>query len=67
MRIVLGVLGIVGIALAVMYFTIPADHLPVPHFLGHDAGLHATHAKHGILALVAGIACLFLAWRQSPA
>jgi len=66
MRALLGILGIVGIVLAALYFTMPADQLPLPGILGHDPGLHAVHMKHGAAALVVGLVCLFLAWRQSP-
>jgi hypothetical protein len=65
MRALLGILGIVGIVLAALYFTMPADQLPLPGILGHDPGLHAVHMKHGAAALVVGLVCLFLAWRQS--
>jgi len=67
MRPLLGIVGIVGIALAAVYFTMPADRLPLPNFLGHDPALHVVHFKHGAVALVVGLVCLFLAWRQSPA
>lgn len=67
MRAVLGILGIVAIALAIAYFTVPADSLPLPALLGHDPGLHVVHFKHGIVALVVGLLCLFLAWRRSSA
>jgi len=66
MRALLGVLGIAAVVLALVYFTMPADRLPLPDVLGHDPSLHVTHVKHGIAALVVGLGCLFLAWRQSP-
>jgi len=67
MRVLLGILGIVGIVLAAIYFTMPADQLPLPDFLGHNPGLHVVHFKHGIVALLVGLVCLFLARRQSAA
>jgi len=67
MRAFLGILGIVAVALAIVYFTMPADTLPLPALLGRDPGLHVIHFKHGLVALVVGLVCLFLAWRQSSA
>ncbi|HYV56794.1 MAG TPA: hypothetical protein VE911_04575 [Candidatus Nitrosopolaris sp.] len=64
MRLVLAVAGIVGIVLAVMYFTMPAASLPLPDALGHQAGSQAVHVKHGVAALLAGIVCLVLARRR---
>jgi len=64
MRLVLSLAGIVGIVLAVMYFTMPAASLPLPDALGHQAGSQAMHVKHGVAALLAGIACLVLARRR---
>ena len=64
MRIVLFIAGIVGIALAVMYFMIPAASLPLPDALGHQAGSQAIHIKHGVAAALAGIVCLVLARRR---
>ena len=66
MRALLAVLGIAGIALAAIYLTVPADRLPLPNALGHDPALHVVHFKHGVVALVLGAACLFLAWRTPP-
>jgi hypothetical protein len=63
MRIIFGLLGIVGLVLAVMYFTMPSSSLPLPDALGHQAGSSTIHAKHGILALVVGVGCLVVAYR----
>jgi hypothetical protein len=54
-------LGIVLIAIAVVYWTEPARSLP-GFFPGHEAGSGHHHAKHGIAAFLLGIACFVFAW-----
>ena len=62
--IVGGILGVVFIILAVVYFITPAQSLP--GFLpGHEAGVMTKHIKHGIGSLVLGLACFAFAWFQS--
>ena len=57
MKLVLTVLGIVLLMVAAVYFVMPADQLP--GFLpGHEAGVAKIHAKHGIVAGVAGLVLL---------
>ena len=57
MKLVLTVLGIVLLIVAAVYFVMPADQLP--GFLpGHEAGVSRIHAKHGIVAGVAGLVLL---------
>jgi uncharacterized membrane-anchored protein YitT (DUF2179 family) len=56
------VLGVVLIAGAIMYFTVPPKSLPVPGFLGHEDGVSAVHVKHGIAAFLLGVACFAFAW-----
>ena len=58
---------IVGIALlvvAVVYWVEPAHSLP-GFFPGHQAGSGHHHVKHGIAALVVGLALLAFAWFNS--
>jgi UDP-N-acetylmuramyl pentapeptide phosphotransferase/UDP-N-acetylglucosamine-1-phosphate transferase len=55
------VLGIVLIAIAVVYWAEPARSLP-SFFPGHEAGSNHHHAKHGIAAFLVGLACLAFAW-----
>jgi UDP-N-acetylmuramyl pentapeptide phosphotransferase/UDP-N-acetylglucosamine-1-phosphate transferase len=55
------VLGIVLIAIAVVYWAEPAKSLP-SFFPGHQAGSSHHHAKHGIAAFLLGVACLAFAW-----
>ena len=58
------VLGILFLALAVLYFVDSASALPsfIP---GHEAGSGHHHVKHGIAALVLGLGCFVLAWFQT--
>ena len=61
MRLIATVLGLACIALAVMYFTMPADQLPA--FLpGHQAGVMRIHTTHGAVAAAAGIILLAMGW-----
>ncbi len=55
------VLGILLIAIAVVYWAEPARSLP-SFFPGHEAGSAHHHVKHGIAALLVGLACLVYAW-----
>ena len=59
------VIGIALIIVAVFYFVEPAKSLPFPNFLGHESGSNHHHVKHGIAALLLGIACFVFAWFQS--
>ena len=58
------VLGIVLIAIAIVYFVEPASSLP-SFFPGHEAGSAHHHTKHGIAALLLGLACFAFAWFNS--
>jgi 1,4-dihydroxy-2-naphthoate octaprenyltransferase len=53
--------GIVLIVIAIVYFAEPARSLP-GFFPGHEAGSGHHHTKHGIAALLVGLACLVFAW-----
>ena len=55
------ILGIVLIAIAVVYWAEPAKSLP-SFFPGHTAGSSHHHTKHGIAAFLLGIACFVFAW-----
>ena len=56
--------GIALVALAILYFSQPADSLPalIP---GHEAGSSHHHVKHGIAALILGVGAFMLAWFQT--
>ena len=60
------VVGIVLIAIAIVYWAEPAKSLP-SFFPGHQAGSNHHHAKHGIAAFLVGLACFVFAWfRTGP-
>jgi len=58
------VLGVLLVALAIVYIAEPASSLPslIP---GHQAGSSRHHVKHGIAALAVGVACFDFAWFQT--
>ncbi|HTZ05626.1 MAG TPA: hypothetical protein VMB53_07710 [Gaiellaceae bacterium] len=65
------VLGVVLIAIAIVYWAEPAKSLP-SFAPGHTAGSNHHHVKHGIAAFLLGVACLVFAWfntgeRKTPA
>ncbi len=55
------VLGIALVAIAVVYWVEPARSLP-SFFPGHEAGSSHHHVKHGIAAVLVGLACFAFAW-----
>ncbi len=57
-------LGLVFIAIAIVYVAEPAGSLPA-FFPGHSAGSGHHHVKHGIAAFVVGLGCLVFAWFQT--
>ena len=58
------IVGVLLIALAVLYWAEPAKSLPsfIP---GHKAGSAHHHVKHGLAAFLLGLACLVFAWFQT--
>ncbi len=58
------VLGLVLLFCGVVYFIEPANKLP-GFFPGFDASLNKHHYKHGIGAVLLGIASFIFAWFQS--
>ena len=58
------IVGLALIAVAVVYWIEPAKSLP-GFFPGHETGSSRHHVKHGIAALVVGLAVLAFAWFQS--
>jgi hypothetical protein len=57
-------LGLLLVALAILYWVEPAKSLP--SFLpGHEAGSSHHHVKHGIAAFLLGLASLVFAWFQT--
>ncbi|HEY4349400.1 MAG TPA: hypothetical protein VGM80_17625 [Gaiellaceae bacterium] len=60
------VVGVILVVIAAIYFAEPARSLP-GFFPGHQAGSAHHHAKHGIAALLVGLACFVFAWfRTGP-
>jgi uncharacterized membrane protein HdeD (DUF308 family) len=58
------VVGVLCLIVGVLYFTQPANALP--SFLpGHSATGHEMHTKHGIAAIVVGVACFVFGWFAS--
>jgi uncharacterized membrane protein HdeD (DUF308 family) len=55
------ILGIILIVIGIVYFAEPAKSLP-SFFPGHEAGSAHHHTKHGIAAILLGIACFVFAW-----
>ena len=55
------ILGIALIVIGIVYFAEPARSLP-SFFPGHEAGSAHHHVKHGIAAILVGLACLAFAW-----
>ena len=58
------VVGLLLIALAIVYWAEPAKSLPsfIP---GHTAGSNHHHVKHGIASFLVGLALLVYAWFQT--
>jgi amino acid transporter len=61
MKLIAYLLGIALIAIAVVYFVTPADHLPA-FFPGHAADVARIHMKHGIVAGGLGVVLLAIGW-----
>ena len=59
------ILGIAFIVVGIVYFVEPASSLP-SFFPGHVSGSSAEaahhHVKHGIAAILVGLACFAFAW-----
>jgi hypothetical protein len=60
----IGIVGVILIVIAVVYFAEPAKSLP-GFFPGHEAGSSHHHVKHGIAALLLGLGAFVLAWFQT--
>ena len=54
MKAVCIILGLALLAIAVVYFVVPADSLP-GFFPGHEAGVARVHIKHGVVSGVIGV------------
>jgi hypothetical protein len=58
------VIGVVLIVIAIIYWVSTASSLP-SFFPGHKTGSSTHHFKHGLAALLLGLACFVLAWFQT--
>jgi uncharacterized RDD family membrane protein YckC len=58
------VVGVLLLVVAVIYFVDSASSLP-SFFPGHQSGSTHHHVKHGVAALVVGLALLAFAWFQT--
>lgn len=56
--------GVVLVALAIVYWVEPASSLP-SFMPGHQAGSAHHHVKHGIASFLVGAAVLVFAWFQT--
>jgi hypothetical protein len=59
MKLIVTLLGLALILVAVMYFKMPAEQLPV-FFPGHEAGVTRVHMTHGLVTGLAGIVLVAL-------
>ena len=57
-------LGVALIVVGIVYFAEPAKSLP-SFFPGHEAGSAHHHVKHGIAAVLVGLACFAFTWFQT--
>ena len=64
LTILLVIVGVALVAVGIYYWVTPAGSLP-SFFPGHLAGSAHKHVKHGLAALIAGIACFLGAWMLS--
>lgn len=61
LAIVAGILGLVFIILAFVYWFTPANALP-SYLPGYSATLTTIHLKHGVASFVVGLVLLAFAW-----
>jgi hypothetical protein len=62
--ILAGLVGVVLIIVAIIYWRIPAGSLP-HYFPGYFSGSSTIHFKHGLASLILGLGALALAWFRS--
>ena len=58
------VLGLACVALAVLYWTTPANALPA-FIPGYDLTLTKIHYTHGLASMLLGVGLFVVAWFQS--
>lgn len=62
--ILAGLLGVIFVGVAVMYWMTPAGALP-PYLPGFAAGSAHMHFKHGLASLILGAGLFVFAWFKS--
>jgi len=66
MKLIAIILGLVFLAIAIVYFLVPAGSLP--NFLpGFEAGSTHVHLKHGVLSLAIAVVLFVIAWYSGRA
>ncbi len=63
MFLIAGLLGLVSLAVAAVYWLTPAGSLPAL-FPGFEAGSSHIHVSHALGALIVGLVLLAVAWFQ---
>lgn len=61
---IIGILGILFIIGAIVYWTHPAGMLPT-FMPGYSAGSATVHFKHGLASLILGVGAFILIWFQT--
>ncbi len=61
MRTLAIILGLIFLAIGVVYLLVPAESLP-SFFPGFEAGLTRARFKHGLASLAVGVVLLGVAW-----
>lgn len=64
LALVAAIVGVALIVVAAVYWIEPAKSLP-SFFPGHETGSDHHHVKHGIAALLVGLAAIAFAWFES--
>ncbi|MBV9287889.1 MAG: hypothetical protein JO288_08705 [Hyphomicrobiales bacterium] len=62
--LIAGLLGVVFLVAAAMYWFVPAGSLP-SFFPGFEAGSDHIHHRHGIVSLVIALVLFAFAWLQT--
>jgi len=60
-NIIAVLLGAICLFLAIIYWIMPASALPA-YLPGYDPALNAIHFKHGLAALILGLALFVFVW-----
>jgi hypothetical protein len=55
------ILGLIFVAVAIVYFVVPAGSLP-SFFPGFEAGSTHVHMKHGLASLAVGVVLFVVGW-----